>query len=261
MLESPWALYNCTMSLLLSIAKIKGGAKELLKYGVVKSMTQNRLFQEGAAAATPVGVGGLPTQRQRVLPALRLLLCMASELPKNREYTEQLVQLLATHFQLFEPVLASIVTQSFPEGFTLQDMEQAQNIAALLAHVARNPSAWIAERQLLQYQDYMLRLLQCFGHAGFANLGAPGTFDSWWYRLRHQETDPQVVQLSEEMKPAWVITPGSWTTFDNLKVDAAISLMVEVSTFCRIRAPGPSEGGALCHSAITPPLDQQLFGF
>ena len=237
-----WSMYNCTMGLLLSISKIKGGARELLKYGVVKSMTQNGLFQEGAAVAMPVGIGGLPTQRQRVLPALRLLLCMATELSQNCEFTEQLVVLLETHFPLFDPVLTSIVSPNM--RFTLADMEQAQNIAGLLAHVARRQG-----QELLQYQDHMLGLLQCLGERDFATLQRSSD-PVWWHRVDPQANEV-TAPLPDDMKPTWVQPPaGPWSEFDNLKINAAVALMAEVSAFCRIRVPAPRSGP--CTAASRP---------
>ena len=237
-----WSMYDCTMGLLLSISKIKGGARELLKYGVVKSMTQNGLFQEGAAVAMPVGIGGLPTQRQRVLPALRLLLCMASELSQNCEFTEQLVVLLETHFPLFDPVLTSIVSPNM--RFTRADMEQAQNIAGLLAHVARRQG-----QELLQYQDHMLGLLQCLGERDFATLQRSSD-PVWWNRVDPQANE-DTAPLPDDMKPTWVQPPaGPWSEFDNLKINAAVALMAEVSAFCRIRVPALRSGP--CTAASRP---------
>jgi len=152
---------------------------------------------------------------------------------------------LEMHFPLFDPVLTSIVSPNM--RFTRADMEQAQNIAGLLAHVARRQG-----QELLQYQDHMLGLLQCLGERDFATLQRSSD-PVWWNRVDPQANE-DTAPLPDDMKPTWVQPPaGPWSEFDNLKINAAVALMAEVSAFCRIRVPA-------LRSDVAGPLVTRLVG-
>ena len=231
-------LYTCTATLLLRIAQMPGGALRLLEHGLVARLAQCDMLQQHATVAVSGRgqlVSAVAAQQPKATPILRLLCGLAVELSENDRFIQQLIELLQVRFNDFAPVFQAILSG---RSFSLHHVEEATAIAALLGYIA--PKVVGNEPCILQYQHFLLQLLDHIGAMDFVNIDSLGPRGAafWWNRLQADTAQERAdaERDAAARKPSGIIA-RTWTVFDDNKLTATVSLLCQVSRFCRLRVP------------------------